>query len=69
MTFRYIGSKKQLLNFIKEVVNKENNNYSNFSDLFAGTGIVGDYFKNDFKIVSNDLEKYSYVINKCLFEF
>ena len=36
-----------------------------FSDLFAGTGFVGNYFyKNyNYKIIANDMEYYSYVLN------
>ena len=67
MTLNYIGSKKSLLNFIEAVLNcnKISKKKQTFGDLFAGTGIVGQYFfdKYKYKIVSNDLEKYSYIIN------
>ncbi len=59
----YIGSKKKLLPFIELAVKycdlkKEN---PVFCDLFAGTGIVGRYFKEKgYKIIANDLEFYSY---------
>lgn len=40
-----------------------------FCDLFAGTGIVGRTFKaNVKKVISNDLEYYSYVLNKNYIE-
>jgi adenine-specific DNA-methyltransferase len=64
----YIGSKKTLLSFIEETI--ENNIEGKlqdkiFCDLFAGTGIVGTYFKNKAKsVISNDLEYYSYILNK-----
>lgn len=66
----YIGSKKSLLEFIKNSLSNHINLNStelelSFSDLFAGTGVVGEYFYNNFnvKIISNDLEYYSYIIN------
>ena len=35
------------------------------SDIFAGTGIVGKTFKTSVKkVISNDIEYYSYVLNK-----
>lgn len=66
----YIGSKYSLINFlttaITEVVGNETKNKV-FADLFAGTGIVGSTFKSKgYKIISNDIQYYSYVINKHL---
>lgn len=69
----YIGSKKSLIPFIKETIldkieyeNKEN---IVFADLFAGTGIVGAVFREQgFKVISNDIQYYSYVINKHLLQ-
>jgi len=62
----YIGSKYSLLAFLEEritkVVGQENKNIV-FCDLFAGTGVVGKYFKNKgYQIISNDLQYYSYVL-------
>ncbi len=62
----YIGSKKSLLQFletsIKKVVGEEQ---GTFLDLFAGTGIVGRHFKKlGYRIISNDLQYYSYVLNQ-----
>lgn len=68
----YIGSKKTLLPFIYntilETYDEELSN-SIFCDLFAGTGIVGRFFKDKTKkIISNDIEYYSYVLNKNYIE-
>lgn len=69
----YIGSKYSLLDFlqstIKDVTNyNENDNYI-FADLFAGTGIVGQtYRKNGCTVISNDIQYYSYVLNKHYIE-
>ncbi len=64
----YIGSKYKLSPFIKETIYAvSGNNLSSkvFCDLFAGTGIVGRAFKQEVKkVISNDLEYYSYVLNK-----
>ncbi|OIP00002.1 MAG: modification methylase [Bacteroidetes bacterium CG2_30_32_10] len=62
----YIGSKKSLLAFIEQsiyqvVAQKK----FTFLDLFAGTGIVGQHFKKlGHTIIANDLQYYSYVLNK-----
>ncbi len=64
----YIGSKYKLSDFIKSSVYAVVGNDLRekvFCDLFAGTGIVGRTFKPEVKkIISNDLEYYSYVLNK-----
>ena len=40
-----------------------------FADLFAGTGVVGKTFKEQgYRVVSNDIQYYSYVLNKHLIE-
>ncbi len=47
---------------INKVVDK---NCGTFCDLFAGTGIVGSYFKKKgYKIIANDIQYYSYVLNR-----
>ena len=64
----YIGSKFRLSSWIKdEVIKVVGSDLSQkvFCDMFAGTGIVGRTFKKDVKqIISNDLEHYSFVLNK-----
>ncbi|WP_323708835.1 DNA adenine methylase [Mammaliicoccus sciuri] len=62
---RYLGNKTQLLNFIEDTINKFNIEGNTFADLFAGTGAVGDYFKNRYQIISNDYMYFSSVINKA----
>lgn len=66
----YIGSKLSLLKFIEESIDKVvDKNSRIFCDLFAGTGIVGAYFKKKgYSIISNDLQYYSYVLNKHYIE-
>ncbi len=62
----YIGSKLSLLKFLEESINKVvDKNCHTFCDLFAGTGIVGSYFKKKgYKIIANDIQYYSYVLNR-----
>ena len=64
MTLNYIGSKKTLLPFLDYVICSNVEEKGSFGDLFAGTGIVGDYFtKKGFTVTGNDKENYSYVVN------
>jgi len=68
----YIGSKHKLSGFIKEtiysVVGKSLTDKV-FCDIFAGTGIVGRNFKQEVKkVISNDFEYYSFVLNKNYIE-
>ena len=64
----YIGSKHKLSKFIKDsiyAVSGKDLSSKVFCDLFAGTGIIGRNFKQEVKaIISNDIEYYSYVLNK-----
>src|SRR3989339_2291568 len=62
----YIGSKLSLLKFLEESINKVvDKNCDTFCDLFAGTGIVGRYFKTKgYKIIAKDIQYYSYVLNR-----
>lgn len=62
----YIGSKLSLLKFLEESIDKVvDKNCDTFCDLFAGTGIVGSYFKKKgYKIIANDIQYYSYVLNR-----
>lgn len=69
----YIGSKFSLLDFLETTIEsvtgyKNGDNYV-FGDLFAGTGIVGQTFKaKGCTVISNDIQYYSYVLNKHLIE-
>jgi adenine-specific DNA-methyltransferase len=66
----YIGSKYSLLNFLEESIHQViDSNCTVFCDLFAGTGIVGRHYKQKgFSIISNDLQYYSYVLNRHYIE-
>lgn len=62
----YIGSKLSLLKFLEDSIDKVvDKNCDVFCDLFAGTGIVGSYFKKKgFSVIANDIQYYSYVLNR-----
>lgn len=62
---RYLGSKIKLLSAIEEVITENGIVGETFADLFAGTGCVGDYFKDRYQIISNDFLYYSYVMNNA----
>lgn len=68
----YIGSKYKLSDFISSSVKSivgDDLSGKIFCDLFAGTGVVGRNFKKEVKkVISNDMEFYSYVLNKNYIE-
>ena len=60
---RFIGSKKNIVGKIEEVLNKHTDGSENtFLDLFAGSNAVGNYFAKKYKIISNDIMYFSYVM-------
>jgi len=68
----YIGSKFRLAGFIENTirgVTGSDLSQKIFCDIFAGTGIVGRTFKTVTKcVIANDVEYYSYVLNKNYIE-
>ena len=62
---KYLGSKRVLLPWIGETVEKIARNTS-VIDLFSGTSRVGHYFKRlGYQVHSNDLNTYAYALAKC----
>lgn len=61
---RFIGCKTLLLNNIKEVIEDNNIKANSFCDIFSGTSTVARFFKKDYKIISNDLLYFSYVLQR-----
>lgn len=66
----YIGSKMSLMNFLIDcIVQVSGKNNGVFADLFAGTGVVGASFKKmGYKVLANDIQYYSFVLNKHYIE-
>ncbi len=62
---RYIGSKLNLIDEIRNITGKIAPHSQVFCDIFAGTGIVGREFKSTHQIISNDLLYFSYVLNRA----
>lgn len=63
---RFIGSKVNLLPEIDSVIAKHvDGSEKTFVDLFGGSNSVGQYFKDKYQIVSNDIMYFSYVIARA----
>lgn len=63
---RYLGNKYRLLSFITKVVKSECNDILSVADVFAGTGVVADAFK-DKKIITNDILYSNYLCHVAWF--
>ena len=50
---RYIGNKNKILNYIETLINDKKINKQNytFCDAFSGTATVGNYFKDNLKLL------------------
>lgn len=69
----YIGSKYSLIDFLQDKITKvtgiTQGDNCVFADLFAGTGIVGQTYRSQgYSVISNDIQYFSYVLNKHLIE-
>jgi adenine-specific DNA-methyltransferase len=66
----YIGSKYSLIDFLQDsIIDFAGTGHKIFADLFAGTGVVGSSFKKlGYQVIANDIQYYSYVLNKHLVE-
>ena len=64
---RYLGSKTKLLDFMNEILIKEKVSYSTFADIFAGTGVVADYFSPKSDIILNDILESNYLSYSAFF--
>ncbi len=70
----YIGNKRRLLPLVKEAVEssraaRDGRAYPVFLDTFSGSGIVSRLAKSmGFRVIANDWEYYSYVLNKAFVE-
>jgi len=66
---RFIGSKAHILNDINEILEPHlDGTEHTFVDLFAGSNVVGQFFKPKFSIISNDIMSFSNIIAKATIE-
>ncbi|MDD6672722.1 MAG: DNA adenine methylase [Eubacteriales bacterium] len=65
---RFIGNKTQLLENIKEVVDKHAVGAHSFCDIFSGTASVARFFKQWYEVYSNDLLYFSYCLQRATIE-
>lgn len=65
---RYIGIKTKLLKYIRAEVEKITPTSGCVLDLFAGSTIVGQSLSDKYKIYSNDIQRYSYIVGKATLE-
>lgn len=69
VNLRFIGSKSSLLTHIDTLLkSRTTGKETTFLDLFAGTNTVGNYFKKDYTVYSNDLLYFSYINAKAIIE-
>lgn len=62
----YQGNKASLMPFISTNIQNYISPGSKICDIFAGSGSVGAYLKNNYSIVANDAELYSAIISASL---
>lgn len=66
---RYLGSKALMLDNIQEVINQCTQDVRTVMDVFAGTGTVSRFFKEQrYSVLSNDILYCSYVLNRGVLE-
>lgn len=65
-TIRYMGNKNRLLDFIIPEIEKITEKGAAVCDLMSGTNSVGYALKRNYKIVSNDVQKYSECIARAI---
>lgn len=66
---KYLGSKRQLIPWIVDAINKHCEKHSSVLDLFSGTSRVGFALKQQgFQVEANDHNLFAYHIAKCYVE-
>ncbi len=65
---RYLGNKTRMLENINSVMLDNDITEGVFCDLFAGSGSVGDYFKDRFEIIANDFLHSLSLVNRAKLE-
>lgn len=60
---KYMGSKREIIDFVKESIFSLEVKDTWLCDLFAGTGIVSGHLKADYNIHANDIQEYSSILS------
>ena len=61
---KYMGSKREILDFVTGAVEALNVKSEWFCDLFAGTSVVGASLKGKYNIHTNDIQEYSSILSR-----
>lgn len=65
----YLWNKYKLLEIIKKEIWTVSQKWDTICDLFAWSWVVWDFLKEDYTIIANDIEYYSYLINELNLNF
>lgn len=60
---KYMGSKREILDFVEEAIDRLDVQSDWFCDLFAGTSVVAGTFKDRYNVIANDVQMYSSVFS------
>jgi adenine-specific DNA-methyltransferase len=61
---KYMGSKREILDFVSSGIQQLELNNAWVCDLFAGTGVVSGSLKGKYNIHANDIQSYSAILSK-----
>jgi adenine-specific DNA-methyltransferase len=61
---KYMGSKREILDFVISSINELQIKDTWFCDLFSGTSVVGASLKGQYNVHSNDIQSYSSILAK-----
>ncbi len=60
---KYMGSKREILEFVEEAIEALDVNAEWFCDLFSGTSVVAGTFKAKYNVMANDVQMYSAIFS------
>ena len=60
---KYMGSKREILDFVTEAIDALKVDSTWLCDLFSGTGVVGGVLKDKYSVHANDIQAYSAILS------
>lgn len=60
---KYMGSKREILEFVEDAIEALNVKAEWFCDLFSGTSVVAGTFRNKYNVMANDVQSYSSIFS------